>query len=64
MYVIIGETGPVHKLLGFFLVTLGFFGNFQLVEQLSMHRTTFEYLCLDSHSNAPRTSETVKKCSV
>ena len=34
------EISPVHKLLGNFLATLDFFGNFQLVEQLSMHRAT------------------------
>ena len=37
---------PVHKLLGNFSATLGFFGNFQLVEQLSMHRATSQFLCL------------------
>ena len=26
-----------------------------------MHRATFKFLCLDSHSHAPATSETAKK---
>ena len=38
------------------------FGNFQLVEQLSVHRATFKFLCLHSHSNAPAASGTIKKC--
>ena len=54
-------TSPVHKLLGNFSVTLGFFGNFQLVEQLSVHRATFECLSFYCHSHAPATSETIKK---
>ena len=55
---------PVHKLLGNFSATLGFFGNFQLVEQLSVHRATSRFLCLYSHSHAPATSETIKKCRI
>ena len=34
---------PVHKLLGNFPATLGFLSNFQLVEQLSVHRATFKF---------------------
>ena len=55
-------SSPVHKLLGNFSATFGFFGNFQLVEQLSMLRTTSKFLCLYSLSSAPATSETIKKC--
>ena len=51
---------PVHKLLGRFSATLGFFDNFQLVEQLSMHQATSKFLCLYSHSHAPATSEKLK----
>ena len=60
-----GATHPgyVHKLLGNFSATLGVFGNFQLAEQLSMHRATSKFLCLYSHSHAPATSET-KKCRI
>ena len=47
-----------------FSATLGFIGNFQLVEQLSMHRATSRFLCLYSHSHAPATSETIKKCRI
>ena len=53
---------PVHKLLGNFSSTLGFFSDFKFVEQLSVHRSTFKCLCLDSHSHAPATSETIEKC--
>ena len=42
--------------------TLGFFSSFQLVEQLSVNRGTFTFLCLDSHSHAPATSEKLQKC--
>ena len=52
------QVSPVHKLLGNFSATLGSFSNFQLVEQLSVHRATF------SHSYAPAASETIKKCGV
>ena len=52
----------VYKLLGNFSSTLGFFSNFQLVEQLSVHRATFRHLYLNSHSHATATSEAVKKC--
>ena len=52
-------TGPVYKLLGNSSATLDFFGNFQLVEQLSVHWATFRILFLDNHSHA--TSETIKK---
>ena len=34
---------PVHKLLGNFSVSLRLFSNFQLVEQLSVHRTTLKF---------------------
>ena len=34
---------PVRKLLGNFSSTLDFFGNFQLVEQLSIHRATSKF---------------------
>ena len=37
------SSSPVHKLLGSFSATLGFFDNFQLVEQLSMHRVTSKF---------------------
>ena len=57
-------TSPVHKLLGNFSATFGFFGNFQLVEQLSVRRATSEFLCLNSHSHTPAPSETIKKCSI
>ena len=57
-------TSHVHKLFGNFSATLGFFGNFQLVEQLSMHRATSKFLYLHSHSHAPATSETIKKCGI
>ena len=40
------------------------FSNFQLVEELSVHRATFQFLCLDSHSHAPATSETIYKCRI
>ena len=55
---------PVHKLLGNFSAALGFISNFQLVEQLSIHRATFKFLFLDSHSHAPATSEATKKCRI
>ena len=55
---------PVHKLLDSFSATLGFSGNFQLIEQLSVHRTTFTFLCLDSHSHVSGTSEKTKKCRI
>ena len=55
---------PIHKLLDNFSATLGFFGNFQLVEHLSMHRATSKFLCLYSHSHANATSETIKKCRI
>ena len=58
------SSSPVHKLLGNFSATLGFFGNFNLVEQLSVHRATFKFLCLDSHSHACATSETINKCRI
>ena len=58
-------SSPVHKLLCNFSTTLGFFSNFPLVEQLSVHRATFQFLCLDRHnSHAPATSETIKKCRI
>ena len=50
----------VHKLLSNFSATLGFFANFQLVEQLSVNRATVEFLCLDSHSHDPATNEKLK----
>ena len=50
---------PVHKLLGNFSATCGFFGNFQLAEQLSIHRATSKFLCLYSQRSAPATSETI-----
>ena len=34
---------PVHKLLGNFSATLGSFGNFQLAEQLSVHRAASKH---------------------
>ena len=52
---------PVHKLLGNFSATLGIFGNFQHVEQPSMHRATSKFLCLYSHSHVPARIETIKK---
>ena len=55
---------PIHKLLGNFSATLDFFRNFQLVEQLSMHRATSKFLCFYSHSHAPAMSETIKKCRI
>ena len=58
------EASPVHKLLGNFSATSGFFGNFQFAEQLSLHRVTSKFLCLYSHSHAPATSEAVKKCRI
>ena len=51
---------PVHKLLGNFSATLGFSSNFQHVKQLSVHRATFKFLYLDSHSHASATSLTIK----
>ena len=54
-------SSPVHKLLGNFLATSGFFRNFQLVEQLSVDWATLKFLCLDSHSHAHATSEPIKK---
>ena len=44
------HTTSVYKLLGNFSATLSFFGNFQLVEQFSVH--------------ASATSETIKKCRI
>ena len=44
--------------------TLGFLGNFQLVEQLSVYRATSNFLRLISHSHAPATSETSKMCRI
>ena len=58
------DTSPIHKLLYNFSATLRLVGNFQLIEQLSVHRATFELLCLDSHSYAPATNETIKKCRI
>ena len=29
-----------------------------------MHQATLKFLCLDSHSQASATSETIKKCSI
>ena len=58
------DTSPVHKLLGNFSATLGFFSNFQLVEQLSVHRhraSVHQFLYLNSHSHAPIASGTRKK---
>ena len=55
---------PVHKLLGNCSATLGPFGDFQLVGQLSMHRATSKFLCLYSHSHAPATCETIKNCRI
>ena len=55
---------PVHKFLVNFSATLGCFSNFQLVEQLPVHRATFKFLCLDSHNHAPVTSEKIKKCRI
>ena len=52
-------SSPVHKLLANFSATLGFFGNFQVVEQLSVHRAASKFLCLVGHSHAPATSETI-----
>ena len=46
---------PVHKLLGNFSATLDFFGNFQLVEELSVHWATSKFLHLYGHSHAPAT---------
>ena len=43
------------------LLTLGFLSNFQLVEQLSVHRAMFKFLCLDDHSHAHATCETIKE---
>ena len=40
------------------------FSNFQLVEQLSVHRATFKLVYLNSHSHTPATSETVRKCRI
>ena len=54
------NSSPVHKLLGNFSATLGLFGNFQLVEQLSVHWETSKLLCLYSRRHAPATSETIK----
>ena len=42
-------SSPVHKLHGNVSTTLGFFGNFQLAEQLSMHLATSKVLCLYSY---------------
>ena len=58
------SVSPVYKLLGNLSVTLGSFGNFQLVEHLSMHRATSKFLSLYSHSHAAATSETIKKCRI
>ena len=41
--------------------TLGFFRNFQLVEQLSVRRETSKILCLYSHSHAPAASKKLKR---
>ena len=53
------QTRPVYKLLDNFSATLDFFGNFQVVEQFSMHRATSTFLCLYSHSHAPAMSEAI-----
>ena len=55
------DASTVHKLLRSFSATLGFLSNFRLVEQLSVHLGTFKFLCLNSHSHAPITSEKIKK---
>ena len=57
-------TSPIHKLLGNFSATLGFLSNFQFAGQLSVHRETFKCLCLESHSHAPATGETIRKCRI
>ena len=57
-------SSPVRKLLGNFSATLGSFSNFQHLEQHSVHRATFQFLCLYSHSHAPATSETINKCRI
>ena len=53
----------VHKLLGNFSATLGFFSTFQLVVQLSVHRTTLNF-CVSIVSHASAASETIKKCRI
>ena len=58
------QASPVHKLLGNFSATSGFSRNFHLVEQLPVHRASFKFLCLDSHSHAPATSQALKKCRI
>ena len=54
------QSSRVHKLLGNCQATLGFFSNFQLVEQLSVHRAASRFSRLDSHSHDPATSEKLK----
>ena len=44
--------------------TLGFFGNFQLFEQLSRHWETSKLLCLISRCHSSATSETIKTCRI
>ena len=45
--ILMGVRGTsVHKLFGNFSATLGFFGNFRFVEQLSMHWATAKFLPL------------------
>ena len=39
---------------------LGFFGNFQLVEQLSVHRATSKFMSLFNHIYALAASEAIK----
>ena len=58
------SSSHVDKLLGNFSPTLSFFSNFNLVEQLSVHRAASKFLYLDSHSHAPATSETINKCRI
>ena len=57
-------TSPIHKFLGNFSATLGLSSNFQPVEEFSVHRATFKFLCHDRRSHAPATSETIKKCRI
>ena len=51
-------------LSGKFSATLSFFSDFELLEQLSVHRATFKFMCLNSYSHAPITSEAIKKCII
>ena len=55
---------PVHKMLGNFSTTFDFFGNFSLVEQLSVHRATFKLKCLNNDSHSPTTSGTITDCII